>query len=732
MQSESSGNEIFGQQLRKLRIASELTRKALAQRSGISEDAIYLLEGGHRRRPRRDTVRMLADGLGLGVEAREALQAAARPSAARRAGPLRRPARVFLSHTSDMARRRHSRSFVTAAEAAVTRAGHAVVDMAYFAARDTEPGEYSTAMVAQADVYVGIIGLRHGSPVRDRPGVSYTELEFEAATRRGLPRLVFLVKEDSRALPPTEQSEEERARQDAFRRRLRESGMTIATVASPAELELRLYQALVELGAAGHERAPAQERAGHRQPARRRWLPIPRRWRARRARHAPERRSRAPLVALLTTVLVLGAAMITPSLLQAGAAMLALSSMGTVTFVGSQAQPTPERLAMQRVVSAFNPRVHFDSQPSGADDIKAILAAQPLGLSPIDLTDFTYSEMLALQTQGALEDVTPVLRRLQQSRVLPPELLTYGQFGTGRQYYIPWLQATYLLVVNRKAIPYLPEGARLDDLTYDQLIQWGQILAAKTGGPRIGLPAELGPKGGLVTRFLQGYAYPSYTNTTLTGFRSDDAVAMWQMLQRLWAVTDPASTGYASMQEPLKRGPVWIAWDHQARLRDALADPTGQFVAVPAPRGPKGRGYMTALVGLAIPKGARNVAGAEALIDWLTLPLQQTAASAGLNFLPVVQGAKTSGLQAAESRVQERYRSSPDGIETMAPAGLGARGDEFDTVYKETFARIVLHREDIRTVLDDETAKLQTTVNAAGAPCWGPDKPVAGQPCRIA
>jgi tetratricopeptide (TPR) repeat protein len=158
------------------------------------------------------------------------------------------PWRVFLSHTSELREHPEDRSFVAAAEAAVIRAGHALTDMAYFAARDSAPSDYCTAMVARADVYVGIIGLRYGASVRGRPALSYTELELETATARGLPRLIFLIREGSPFLPPADQPAEHGARQQAFRRRLPEAGTTVAWIVSPADLEIRLHQSLVELG----------------------------------------------------------------------------------------------------------------------------------------------------------------------------------------------------------------------------------------------------------------------------------------------------------------------------------------------------------------------------------------------------------------------------------------------------------------------------------------------------
>jgi multiple sugar transport system substrate-binding protein len=234
-------------------------------------------------------------------------------------------------------------------------------------------------------------------------------------------------------------------------------------------------------------------------------------------------------------------------------------------------------------------------------------------------------------------------------------------------------------------------------------------------------------------RFFEGFLYPSYTGGVVVPFRSEAAEAMWTQFASLWKNVNPDSTSYTFMQQPLLSGDVWIAFDHVARLLGALRRKPDEFVAFPVPAGPKGRGYVPALVGLAVPRGAPDVSSARALIDYLTKPETQIVTTRSTGFFPVMKAPWPQdvepGLKLAANAI-EKMQSEKDALPALLPIGLGQRSAEFDEVFMDAFQLIVLRGQKPHAVLDVEAAKLNLLMIETGASCWQPDSPSPGA-CQV-
>jgi multiple sugar transport system substrate-binding protein len=414
----------------------------------------------------------------------------------------------------------------------------------------------------------------------------------------------------------------------------------------------------------------------------------------------------------------------------AAAALIGVSGFASaqVVFLSTQLRPIEAAQKMRsEILKDFPGGAEFVTEQPPQLGVH-IRAEQQAGKPVSSLIGALHGELqpLAADSLMPLDDVMAALK----DRGLNPGMVEAGKLGTDKQMFIPWMQATYIMVANKQALPFLPEGADINALTYDQLAQWGANIQAKTGKRMLGFPA--GPTG-LMHRFFEGYLYPSYTGGVVTTFRSPEAVAMWTKFRELWKTVNPNSTNYGFMQEPLLAGDVWVAFDHVARLIDALSRKPDEFVAFPAPSGPKGLGYMPVVAGLAIAKGAPQVEEAKKLIAYLTQPDVQVRTAKAVAFFPVAKVEMPAdinpGLRLQIDAVQ-KMTSAPNALVSLLPVGLDQRGGEFDKVYVDTFQRIVLRGEDPKAALDRQAEALKRVIGETKAACWLPDKPSQG-PCPV-
>ncbi|MCD6420425.1 MAG: carbohydrate ABC transporter substrate-binding protein [Synergistetes bacterium] len=292
----------------------------------------------------------------------------------------------------------------------------------------------------------------------------------------------------------------------------------------------------------------------------------------------------------------------------------------------------------------------------------------------------------------------------------------------GKKVYVPWMQATYVMVVNKEAYKYLPNGLTKEDVrkptekwTYEALLQWAKNMKEKTGTPKFGLP--MAPKG-LFHRFLHGYLLPSFTGYEAKEFDSPNGIKAWEYMRKLVNYIHPASSTWAAMSEPLLKGEVLLAWDHTARIKPAIVQQPDKFEVIPVPRGPAGRGYIVVAVGLAVPKKAPQKEAAYKLIDYLTRPSTQVLVLQHVGFFPTVKEA-TGKIPTGALRILARgvtaQSSSPDSVIAMIP-NLGKYGGEFTNTYRKVFKKVVLQKASLQKEVSAAAKLLKSLFEKAGTP----------------
>lgn len=412
------------------------------------------------------------------------------------------------------------------------------------------------------------------------------------------------------------------------------------------------------------------------------------------------------------------------------AGLIGLGLAGTagaqeILFWSTQATPVEESQAMRdSVLAGFGKPVTYSAQEPGPF-MTRIQAELKAGSGAVTVIGGLHGEFASIP--DGLVDLAGIV----PDGAIAKPYLDLGKLGTAEQKYLPWMQATYVMAANKQALQYLPQGADINALTYDQLAAWGKAMAEAAGSPKIGFPA--GPKG-LMHRFFQGYLYPSYTGSPVVKFKSPEAEAMWNSFRDFWTTSvTPASTGYAFMQEPLLTGEVWVAWDHVARLKDALNQKPDEFVVFPVPAGPAGRAHMPVLTGIGIPKTSNSPEDAKALVAHMEKPENQVAMMKATGFFPVVEVKLPDDVPVSIKMLQPvvaAQSAAKDSLPVLLPMGLGDAGGRYNKVFSDTFQRIVLSGQDVREVLDEQAQSLQAIFDEKGAPCWAPD-PVGTGPCKV-
>jgi multiple sugar transport system substrate-binding protein len=406
------------------------------------------------------------------------------------------------------------------------------------------------------------------------------------------------------------------------------------------------------------------------------------------------------------------------------------AAAGPVVMLSTQLGPEEEQASMRDAILAGSPvEVEFIASAEAGAIVQQIQAQGEAGEGEASLIGALHGEFSTFAADGYLSDLSDVAEELADLGI-NEQFMELGRLGGDQQLYIPWMQATYIMAARAEALDFLPDGADVNDLTWEQITEWGANIQAETGNRALGFPA--GPDG-LWHRFFQGYGYPAFTGGVNTTFAGDSAVDFWSWLTETWQYVNPQATTYNEMSTPLQSGEVWVAWDHTARLITALTDQPDDIVAFPVPAGPEGTAFMPVVAGLGVPTWAPNAEGAKDAIVHLLQPETQATTLSEVAFFPVIEAELPGELEpgiAAEQEAVAAMTGRDDALPSLLPVGLGDQGNPYNQVFRDTFQAIVLDGGDPAEVLASQAANLQAVLDAAGAACWAPDPPSEGT-CQV-
>ena len=123
--------------------------------------------------------------------------------------------------------------------------------------------------------------------------------------------------------------------------------------------------------------------------------------------------------------------------------------------------------------------------------IDLVLAGAQSGSGEIDVIGALHGTYPPLAREDAMMNMIDVADDLLADRDLAPAFLETGLLGSDDfLYYVPWMQATYIMGANVEALDYLPDGADVNALTWEQFGEWCQNILDETGEPKVWLAAS--------------------------------------------------------------------------------------------------------------------------------------------------------------------------------------------------------------------------------------------------
>ncbi|MBA7499414.1 sugar ABC transporter substrate-binding protein [Candidatus Atribacteria bacterium HGW-Atribacteria-1] len=298
--------------------------------------------------------------------------------------------------------------------------------------------------------------------------------------------------------------------------------------------------------------------------------------------------------------------------------------------------PAEQEFIIEYVIKPFEKENNCTVNFQILDDIKLLERAE-LQLKTdhptMDIVCAYVANMPEWIENGYIEDLTPYVESWDDRTFSPT--FEYGTNFEGKQYFVPVGADVYLTIANKKALEYLPSGADLDKLTWEDFAKWSNAIAKGEGEGKTvvtGIPMK-----SLVYQF--GAISLSY-GATFPDVNTPEAIKAWEIFVSMKDDFIPAVLNVDNCVDPMKREEAWLSWMHCARAGQVYSANPANFVVAPVPEGPAGIGSIAGVSGYGVLKNAPHKELAIKFLEYITRPDMQVKIAKGTGgFIPPVEEA---------------------------------------------------------------------------------------------
>ncbi len=257
----------------------------------------------------------------------------------------------------------------------------------------------------------------------------------------------------------------------------------------------------------------------------------------------------------------------------------------------------------------------------------------------------------------------------------------------GKTYFAPVGADVYLMLANKDAMKYLPAGTDVQNITWEQYINWAVAIAkgegeGKTAVTGVPMKSLIYMYGGMFLSF--GGEFPV--------INSEGAAKGWKLLTKMKDSYSPTVMTYDNVTIPMKSGETWLTVAHMARMGEAYRSNPTNYIIAPAPKGPAGIGSIAGASGFSLPVGAPNRDLALKFIEFMTRPDIAVRIARGTGgFLPPIDEAiEVLGDSPIDEVIKKGVMVLQNGVLSGVPASEYTSWGAVKQVYDDVFSEMIL------------------------------------------